>query len=110
VIWKLRLSSELKNWVQGLSKEGQAEAIIAFDRLRAQGNTLRMPHSRPLSGGLFELRFSCENKATRVTYIYDVEKQIITLTHFVKQKNNEQKEVIRARRAQKLYRLKQEGE
>ncbi len=69
-----------------------------------------MPHSRPLSGGLFELRFSCENKATRVTYIYDVEKQIITLTHFVKQKNNEQKEVIRARRAQKLYRLEQEGE
>lgn len=110
MIWKLRLSSELKNWVQGLSKEGQAEAIIAFDRLRAQGNTLRMPHYRPLSGGLFELRFSCENKATRVTYIYDVEKQIITLTHFVKQKNNEQKEVIRARRAQKLYRLEKEGE
>ncbi len=110
MIWQLRLSSELKNWLQGLSREGQAEAVIAFDRLRAQGNTLRMPHSRPLSGGLFELRFSCENKATRVTYIYDVEKQIITLTQFVKQKNNEQKEVMRARKAQKLYRLTQEGE
>lgn len=96
--------------MNGLSVEGLAEAVISFDRLRAQGNSLRMPHSKPLSGGLFELRFSCENKATRVTYIYDVEKQIITLTQFSKKKNNEQKEVLRARKAQKLFRLQQEGE
>lgn len=96
--------------MNGLSVEGLAEAVISFDRLRAQGNSLRMPNSKPLSGGLFELRFSCENKATRVTYIYDVEKQIITLTQFSKKKNNEQKEVLRARKAQKLFRLQQEGE
>lgn len=93
-----------------LSERDLAEADVAFERSRLRSNLLRMPHSKPLSGGLFELRFNCENRATRVTYMFDVERQIITLTTFSKQRNNEQREVLRARKAQMLERLRDEGE
>lgn len=110
MIWRLELSYEVQQWYLNLSEEGIVEAEVALDRLQSRGNLLRMPHSRALSSGLFELRFMCENKATRITYVFDVHRQIITLTQFVKQKNNEQKEIIRARKAQKLIQIQREGE
>lgn len=110
MIWELYLSTEVERWYLQLSEQGIAEADAAFERLISRGNQLCMPHSKPLSGGLFELRFNCENKATRVTYTYDTERHIITLTQFVKQKNNEQREILRARKVQKLERIRREKE
>ena len=71
----------------------------AFDRLAEQGPALRMPHARLLGGGLCELRFTCEGTARRVTYYIDVQRRIITLTTFRKQRQNERQEVARARQA-----------
>ncbi|MDU0349629.1 type II toxin-antitoxin system RelE/ParE family toxin [Actinomyces sp. MRS3W] len=59
-----------------------------------------MPHSRPLGGGLYELRFSCENVNRRITYVFDMGRRVVTLTTFRKQRSNERVEVARARRAQ----------
>ena len=72
-----------------------------LDRLRLQGNQLRMPHSRSLGEGLFELRFSIQDAtvAQRITYTFEPQQKIITLTTFRKTRDNEQREVIRARRA-----------
>lgn len=72
-----------------------------LDRLRLQGNQLRMPHSRSLAEGLFELRFSIQDAtvAQRITYTFEPQQKIITLTTFRKTRDNEQREVIRARRA-----------
>lgn len=72
-----------------------------FDKLRETGNMLRMPHSRSLGDGLFELRFSISQGtvAQRITYTFQLEKRIITLTAFRKTKNNERREVDRARSA-----------
>ena len=58
-----------------------------------------MPHARPLSGGLFELRFTCEGTARRVTYYIDPPRRVITLTTFRKQRQNERRELARARPA-----------
>jgi len=58
-----------------------------------------MPHSRPLGGGLSELRFTCEGMARRVTYYIDAPRMIITLTTFRKQRQSERREVARARQA-----------
>jgi hypothetical protein len=58
-----------------------------------------MPHSRALGGVLFELRFTCENTARRVTYYIDQPRRVITLTTFRKQRQRERTEVDRARRA-----------
>lgn len=58
-----------------------------------------MPHSQSLGQGLYELRFDLANRAQRITYMFDDERHIITLTVFHKQRNNEKQEVLRARRA-----------
>ena len=54
---------------------------------------------RPLGNGLFELRFTCEGTARRVTYFIDTRAKVITLTTFRKQRQNERREVARARQA-----------
>jgi Phage derived protein Gp49-like (DUF891) len=58
-----------------------------------------MPHARPLGGGLFELRFSCEGTARRMTYYIDLPRKVITLTTFRKQRQHERRELSRARHA-----------
>jgi len=72
-----------------------------IEMLRLNGNRLRMPHSRALGDGVFELRFSIQQAtiAQRVTYSFQPEKKIITLTAFRKTKNNERREVERAKQA-----------
>jgi phage-related protein len=76
----------------------------AFDRLADLGSALRMPHARPLGDGLFEVRFTCEGTARRVTYYIDTQRNVIMLTTFRKQRQNEQREVSRARRAMQVSR------
>lgn len=78
----------------------QAAADRIIDRLAGLGNQLRMPHSRALGEGLYELRFSCEGVARRITYVFERERSVITLTTFHKQRQNERAEILRARRAQ----------
>ncbi len=64
---------------------------------------LGMPLSKQLSGGLRELRFTCEGVARRVTYVLDPERQAVTLTTFRKRRQNERAEILRARRAQAAH-------
>lgn len=45
-------------------------------------------------------RFTCEGVARRITYVLDPGRQVITLTTFRKQRDNERAEILRARRAQ----------
>ena len=101
VRWTVLLSDEVSNWYLGLSPAGKAATDQAFKRLAAAGNMLRMPLSKALGDGLFELRFTCEGVARRITYIFDSERQAVTLTTFHRQRNNERREILRARRAQR---------
>ena len=95
----MEISPEVENWYAALKSKDKAMADRAFDRLAEHGAALRMPHARPLGGGLFELRFTCEATARRVTYYVDVQRKIITLTTFRKQRQTERREVARARQA-----------
>lgn len=65
-----------------------------------------MPHSRQLGEGLRELRFTCQDRAQRITYYIDGERRVITLTAFVKQRQNERREVQRARQAMNIRKEK----
>lgn len=97
--WTVEISPEVETWYASLKSKDKAMADRALDRLAEHGPTLRMPHARPLGGGLFELRFTCEGTARRVTYHIDVQRRVITLTTFRKQRQNERREVARARQA-----------
>jgi hypothetical protein len=97
-VWEIELSDEVTRWYVGLKVRDRAFADRALDRLAALGPGLAMPHSRMLGAGLRELRFTCEGVARRVTYYIDPERKVITLTTFRKQRDNERREVERARR------------
>ena len=101
VSWSIEFSAEVAEWYAELTPSGSASADRAFDYLAAEGHLLRMPHSRSLGDGLFELRFSCEGVARRVTYEFAPVRRAILLTTFRKQRDNEKAEVRRARRVQK---------
>lgn len=98
-MWEIELSKEVAGWYVTLADRDRAFADRALDRLAEVGPQLAMPHSRSLGDGLRELRFSCEGTARRITYYFDAERNVITLTTFRKQRNTERGEVKRARRA-----------
>ena len=97
--WIVEISPEVENWYATLKSKDKATADRAFDRLTESGPALRMPHARPLGGGLCELRFTCEGTARRVTYFIDTRAKVIPLTTFRMQRQNERREVARARPA-----------
>lgn len=103
VQWTVELSAEVRTWYVGLSPGGKAATDRIVERLEAQGNLLRMPHSRSLGDGLYELRFTCESVARRITYVFDPGRRAVTLTTFRKQRQNERAEILRARRARAAH-------
>jgi len=60
-----------------------------LDRLAEQGPAVRMPHSRSLGEGLFELRFYLDRIAQRITYFFAGEGRLVLLTEFRKQRMSE---------------------
>ena len=74
-------------------------AVVVIDRLADLGSSARMPLSRSLGDGLFELRFSLGPTARRITYRFTQNGRMVLLTTFRKQRNNERNEINRARTA-----------
>ncbi len=101
--WVVEFSGEVGRWYARLSPAGIAVADRIIERLESQGHSMRMPHSKALGEDLYELRFNCEGAARRITYTLAPERKAITLTTFRKQRNNERREIIRARRALRAH-------
>ncbi len=99
----MEFSEEVLAWYVALSPSGRAVGDRIIARLASQGYGLRMPHSRSLGDGLFELRFTCEGVNRRITYVYDPNRTAVTLTTFRKQRQNQRAEILRARRAQAAH-------
>lgn len=93
------MEPEVEEWLDRLSKRSFGAAAFHFDRLAQRGAELRMPHSRSLGNGLFELRFDLERAAWRIAYFFPGQQRVVTLTVFRKQRMNERQEVERARAA-----------
>jgi hypothetical protein len=95
----VELHDEVAEWMDGLSDEEWDRVVIVVDRLAVLGSQARMPLSRALGDGLFELRFALGPTARRITYRFTRDGRIVLLTTFRKQRNNERNEIDRARRA-----------
>lgn len=74
-----------------------ASVLPHVERLADRGNSLRMPASRALGDGLFELRFDVLRVPWRITYFFATDHRVVLLTVFHKQRQNERTEVQRAR-------------
>ena len=107
VEWAIELEPEAEQWLDELAPRQFGAVAFHIDRLATQGSALRMPISRSLDDGLFELRFDLDRQAFRITYFFAASRRIVLLTVFRKQRMNERHEVQRARYA--MARCRREG-
>jgi hypothetical protein len=98
---EVELEPEVVDWLSSLDIVGFEVVEAHIDLLAEFGSALRMPHSRPLGEGLFELRLDMARQSWRLTYWFATRATIVLLTVFRKQRNNERHEVARAREAMK---------
>ena len=95
---EVEVHEEVVDWMASLSDTEWNRAAVVIDRLALLGSQARMPLSRSLGDGLFELRFSLGSTARRITYRFTKDNRIILLTAFSKQRDNERAEAARARK------------
>lgn len=93
----VELHDEVVEWLSELPEHEHDRVVVIVDRLADLGSRARMPLSRSLGDGFFELRFSLGPTARRVTYRFTSDNRIMLLTTFRKQRNNERNEITRAR-------------
>ena len=98
-VWDVELEPEVDEWLSRLPIAAFATAAFHIDRLAEQSPAVRMPHSRSLGEGLFELRFYLDRIAQRITYFFASEGRLVLLTEFRKQRMSEHSEIARARTA-----------
>ena len=94
---EIEAHDEVVEWFDELSQNEWERTSVVVDRLASLGSRARMPFSRSLGEGLFEVRFSLGPTARRITYRFTKDGRIILLTTFRKQRNNERAEIARAR-------------
>jgi phage-related protein len=75
-----RVKAEIENWPAGIL----ADYARIVELLMEFGPQLRMPHSRALGDGLFELRPRGPEGIGRVLYCFVVQKCIVVLHAFAK--------------------------
>jgi hypothetical protein len=97
--WSIELEPEVERWLESLPAGQFATVASRIEYLAEHGAATRMPRSRSLSDGLFELRFDLAEKAERITFFFPEGKRVVLLTTFRKQRQNERAEVARARQA-----------
>lgn len=96
-VWTLEAEPEVDDWLSTLPTRDVARVRFYLDLLRELGSTLSMPYSRSLGEGLRELRFHLRDEQRRITFWIGPERRIILLTTFRKQRQNEHREVERAK-------------
>ena len=95
---EIELLDEIVEWLGTLSEQEHDRVAVLIDRLAELASRARMPFSRGLGQGLFELRFTLGPTARRITYRFTKDGRIVLLTTFRKQRNNERAEIERARK------------
>ena len=95
----VEIHDEVVAWMETLDDHAWDRTVIVIDRLAVLGSTARLPLSRSLGGGVFELRFTLDATARRITYRFARDGRLVLLTTFFKQRNNERREIARARLA-----------
>lgn len=71
--------------LRGFSADTRGRMFKLIERLQLEGATMRLPHSRVMSGGLFELRVGSKDIA-RGLYAFAMGKTIYLLHAFVKKR------------------------
>jgi hypothetical protein len=76
--------SPARVFLEGLGGRDRVDALALLKLLAEQGNALKMPHSRPLGEGLFELRVG----PVRLFYTFRPGRRIVLLDGLVKKRQD----------------------
>ncbi len=88
-----------KEFIDGLERKLQAKAVGAMKALKEYGTNLRMPYSRHLDDGIFELRITQGGDAARILYFFFVGERVVITHGFMKKtQRTPRKEIKRAKR------------
>ena len=74
--WDIEQEPEVVAWFDALGP-GLRHVAFQIDRLLFAGSALRMPHSRALGDGRYELRFDLDTIAWRITYFFTEPRRIV---------------------------------
>ena len=98
-MWSVEVEPEVEEWIDSLPVKEFATVLAAVERLSERGSQLRVPASRSLGDGLFELRIDVGRTQRRITYYFADGRRVVLLTMFRKQRQTERVEIRRARQA-----------
>ena len=90
---------EVRTWLEALPSAEFGYVAFYIDLLRDQGPLLGEPYTKQLDGKLRELRFYLSTRATRIAYWIASGRRIVLLTVFVKTRDQERREIARAKKA-----------
>jgi len=76
----VRLTAQIKQWPSDIKASYQHLLLL----LEEHGADLRMPHSRSMGNGLFELRAKGKEGIGRAFYCFQVGQRIVVLHSFIK--------------------------
>ncbi len=94
--WQIKYySSKLEEEILSLPDGLLARYLRLTDLMFEFGSNLGMPHTRPLDGGLFELRVKSKEGIARVFFCTKIGKKIIMLHSFVKEFQKTPKKKLR---------------
>ncbi len=89
-----RVKAEIESWPDGIL----ADYARMVELLMEFGPDLRMPHSRSIGGGLFELRPRGREGIGRVFYCFVVNRRVVILHAFVKKTQDTREQDLRIAR------------
>jgi phage-related protein len=89
-----RVKDEIESWPDGIL----ADYARMVELLMDFGPNLRMPHSRAMGGGLFELRPRGKEGIGRVFYCFVVNQGVVILHAFVKKTQDTREQNLRIAR------------
>jgi phage-related protein len=94
VYFHSRVNAEIENWPVGIL----ADYARIVELLTEFGPNLRMPHSRAMGGGLFELRARGREGIGRAFYCFAVGQRVVILHAFVKKTQETPEQELRIAR------------
>ena len=100
--WKILYLDELSNWLDKLDKQQLKSVAKELRLLEISGNQLRLPPSKALGLGLFELRERAFG--LRIYYAFQTTGEIIIL--YAGNKKGQERDILQARKLLSIFRGK----
>ncbi len=94
--WQIKYySAKVEEEILSLPDGLLARYLRLTDLMHEFGSNLGMPHTKPIDGGLFELRVKSKEGIARVFFCTKIGKKIIMLHSFVKKSQKTPKKELR---------------